>query len=309
MGYIPTSTSFNFATYSMRAATAATKSIGETFASKRMDPYFDPSSFFLRESRNSPSNPLSTPLIFAFDVTGSMRKIPHYIVKEGLGVLISEIVERKIFSNPHFMCMAVGDVAWDEAPLQVSQFETDLRMLDQLEKFYLEGNGGGNNWESYNLPWHFANYHTSCDAFEKDNRKGYLFTIGDELLPPDLTNTQLGKVYGREQEPVISNSQLLDSLHSKYEVFHLMIEEGSYMKQERSAVIDGWTNLLGQRAIPVSDYKNLSEIIISTIQITEGVAKKDVISSWKGDTSLVVSKAVNGLVEKSKSTQLELLRF
>jgi hypothetical protein len=309
MGYIPTSTSFNFATYGVRAATAATKSINDTFTSRMMDPYFDPSSFSLRESRNSPSNPLSTPLIFAFDVTGSMRKIPHYIVKEGLGVLISEIIKRKIFSNPHFMYMAVGDVVWDKAPLQVSQFETDLKMLDQLEKLYLEGGGGGNNWESYNLPWHFANYHTSCDAFEKENRKGYLFTIGDELPPPDLTDALLRKVYGREQEPVISNSQLLDSLHSKYEVFHLMIEEGSYMMCEKSAVVDKWTDLLGQRAIPVSDYKNLSEIIISTMQITEGATKTEVISSWKGDTSLVVSKAVNGLVEKSKGTQLELLRF
>ena len=33
---------------------------------------------------------------------------------------------------------------------------------------------------------------TSIDCFEKRGKKGYLFTIGDEQLPPTLTKAQIG---------------------------------------------------------------------------------------------------------------------
>ena len=51
--------------------------------------------------------------------------------------------------------------------------------------------------ESYELALYFAAYKTSCDAWEKRQKKGYLFTLGDERfygsasvvslrdLPPD----------------------------------------------------------------------------------------------------------------------------
>ena len=225
MGSTATSASFDFTSYA-RTATAASASATHhgVFKSRAMNPLLDPKTFMVRESRNSPANPKSTPIIIGVDVTGSMGSIAHEIVKNGLGVLIKEIIARVPVSDPHIMFQAIGDADYDSAPLQASQFETDNKIVDQLEQIYVEGGGGGNAYESYNLPWHFAAYHTSCDAFEKDGRKGFLFTMGDENVPPDLTPSQLKKVYGRDQEVVATNKDLLEALASKYHVFHLIID-------------------------------------------------------------------------------------
>jgi hypothetical protein len=51
----------------------------------------------------------------------------------------------------------------------------------------------------------------------------------------------------------------------------------------------------------VADHTKLPEIIISTMQVVNGEDKDDVIKSWSGDTSLVVAKAVNGLVAETSA--------
>jgi hypothetical protein len=309
MGYSSTST-FDFRSYSSTAASykaAATPTAA--FKARSLDPYLDPSKFMVRESRNSVANPKSTPVILGLDVTGSMGTIAQYMAGEGLGNLIKEIVERNPVTDPHIMFQAIGDVTCDRSPFQVSQFETDLKLIEQLGKIHVEQGGGGNSFESYNVPWHFAAYHTSCDAFEKDGRKGFLFTMGDEMVPPDLTDNQLLQIYGRTQEPAATNKQLLEALSSKYHVFHLMIEQGSHMQFSGDAVRAAWTNLLGQRAIPVSDYKKISEIVISTMQVVAGVDKATVVKSWSGDTSIAVHRAIDGLSIISPSPGGGLIRF
>lgn len=319
MGYT-SSSSYDFAAHATktRAFTAAA-SHHDAFKARSLDSYLDPSKFQMRESRNSVANPASTPVIFALDVTGSMGNIAHYLAKQGLETFIREVNARKPVSDPHLMFMAFGDVvAGDSAPLQVSQFETDLALVEQLEKLWVVGQGGGNQFESYNLPWHFANFHTSCDAFEKDSRKGYLFTIGDESVPADLTEANLAAVYCRTQEPNATNAQLLEALHSKYHVFHMMIEETGHFRYAGDKVKAAWNDLLGQRAVPVSDHTKLAEIAISLMQVTNGDSAASVASSWSGDTSMVVSRAVSdyaltttsaGAVARSGSADMAVARI
>lgn len=296
MGYTSTR-AYDFTTHAATASTVrAAGSATAAFKARTIDPYLDPSKFMLRESRDSAANPNSTPVILAFDVTGSMGDIAFKMAGEGMTTLIKEIIARSPVSDPHIMFQAIGDVVCDRSPFQTSQFETSTALIDQLMKIHVEGGGGGNHFESYNMPWHFAAYHTSCDAFEKRGKKGFLFTMGDEQVPPDLTDSQLLTVYGRTQEPLATNQQLLDILNDKYHVFHLMIEEGSHMRYARDAVVNGWTKLLGQRAIPVADYTKISEIVISTMQVVGGADKDTIAKSWGGDTSVVVRKAIDGLV-------------
>ena len=74
-----------------------------------------------------------------------------------------------------------------------------------------------------------------------------------------------------------------------------MVEQGSHMRSYRDRVVRQWTDLLGQRAILLSDISKLSEVIVSTIQVVRGTDADTVVKSWSGDTSLVVAKAVSGL--------------
>ena len=82
------------------------------------------------------------------------------------------------------MFAAVGDATCDRVPLQVGQFESDNRMDENLENMILEGGGGGQKTESYELALYFMARHTAIDCYAKRGRRGYLFVIGDEMAYP-----------------------------------------------------------------------------------------------------------------------------
>jgi hypothetical protein len=276
--------------------TGKTKSKEEIFDRHSINPAFDPAKITVRESVDSPDNPESTPVIVALDVTGSMGVIPDALVKDGLGTMATEIITRKPVSDPHIMFMAVGDAAYDEAPLQATQFEADIRIAEQLKELYLEGGGGGNQQESYHLPWYLAARKTQIDSFDKRGQKGYLFTMGDEGVPPTLTRAHVKEVFGDDIQEDIKTEDLLRMVEERYEVFHLIIQEGSNYRYNPDYVKGCWKDLLGERAIPVADYRKVPEIIVSTLQVMAGIPKHEVEASWDGSTALVVSKAIAGLV-------------
>lgn len=294
-----------WATYS---TTTAAKPASRIFTSKAIHEDLDPLNCIVRESRDSDANPNSNAIIVGVDVTGSMGVIAEYFVKTGLGVLFNEILDRKPIPDPHLMVMAIGDAYFDDAPLQVSQFEADIKIADWLEKIYVEGGGGGNNSESYHLPLYAAAYATSIDCFEKRGKKGYLFTIGDEFTPPALTREQIKNVIGDTTQTSLTYEQLLDAASRMYNVYHIIIAEGNCAKYQLTAVEDSWKKVLGQHAITLTDYKKLSEVIVSIIAINEGENPTTVAASWSGDTSLVVQKATKDL-SKTGSTSSDVVVF
>lgn len=286
--------------WASHATTTATKTADKIFA-RSMKAEMDPSKITVRESCDSVDNPNSNAIIVALDVTGSMGSIPEYMVKEGLGVLFKEIFARKPVSNPHIMFMGIGDAHCDRAPLQVSQFEADNRITDQLADLWLEGNGGGNNSESYHLPWYFAAYKTVIDCFVKRSKKGFLFTVGDEFTPPALTEDQIKRVFGDTQARSMTTKELFDAASRAYHVFHVVVLEGSCARSHRDEVLKSWRDLMGQNVIPLEDYTKLSEVIVSAIQVVEGEDKTKVASSWSGSTAVTVASAIGGIVAAEKT--------
>ena len=302
---------WNPADWDRYAASTSSKSRDAIFASRGMNPAFDPKKITLRESVDSDANPQSTPIIVALDVTGSMGTIPEALIKGSLGTFIDEVYSRKPVTDPHLMFMGVGDAFFDRAPLQVTQFEADLRIAEQLAGIYLEGGGGGNSSESYHLPWYFAGMRTKIDSMAKRNVKGYLFTVGDEEVPPALTVAQARAVFGDHIERDYSPADLLALAERYYHVFHIIVEQGNacHSPTSRAAVFESWRNLMGQRVIPLSDYSKLSEVLVSTIQANEGAHVADVADSWTRDTALVVRHALAGLSSPAASAPPALTRF
>lgn len=274
-----------------------TKTQRQIFTKTTVDSDLDPKGFKLRESVDSDSNPESTPIILAVDETGSMGYLSEEIIKKGLGVIMKEIYDRKPVHDPHIMCMGIGDGYVDRHPLQMTQFEAGVAPLTaQVEKIYLEGNGGGNGGESYNLAWYGAAFRTKCDAFVKRQRKGYLFTIGDEPPHMKLEKDVILRVTGDKVESDLTSKGLLDILAPNWEVFHLEVGAPSYGANAQKK----WKELLGERAITVTDHTKLAEVIVSTIQMTEGADLDSVVDSWSGDTSIVVRDAVRALQASKK---------
>jgi hypothetical protein len=281
----------------------------ELFGCKGIQPDLDPKNIKVRESCDSDLNPLSTPIIVAVDDTGSMGFLAETLIRKGLGVLIEEIYKRKPVTDPHVMCMAVGDAWYDAAPLQATQFETDMRLVEQLSRFYIEGGGGGNNFESYNLPWYFAATRTRCDAFLKRQKKGHLFTVGDEPPPPGLPAKLARRIFGDELQADLTTAELFKMASEAWEIFHIIVEEGSYCRARSQHCKESWQKVLGQRAIPLADHTKLAELIVSTIAVNEGADLDDIATSWGDDASQVIANSLGSLMRLPAKAARGLIRF
>jgi hypothetical protein len=288
--------SLDSAAFRSYASSTRGKSVDEIFSSSRLDDLLNPYGVKIRESRDSADNPESTAIILSLDVTGSMGMIAENLARKGLETVCTEFLARKPVPYPHFMFHAIGDVYCDSAPLQVSQFEADDRMIQQLVKIYIEHGGGGNESESYDFSWYFAGAHTSIDCWEKRRKKGYLFTIGDESTPYGLKKDEVKRFLGEDIQSDLTAKQCLALAEKMYNVFHIIIEEGNGVRQLGIDHVRGeWQKLLGQRAVVLSDHTKLAELVISLIQMNEGVAKDTVVDSWDGSTALIIKEAVKDI--------------
>lgn len=293
--------SFDASAYRAYASTTHGKTTDDIYSSRSIHANLNPKGVKIRESRDSADNPNSTPIIVAIDVTGSMGIIADVLAREGLGTLFKELLSRKPVTDPHLMFMAVGDANFDQAPLQVSQFEADNRIVEQLTQIFIEHGGGGNNSESYNFPWYFAAHHTVHDSMIKRAKRGYLFTVGDEESPASLTRDQIKEFIGDTLERELSTEDMLHEAQRNYDVFHIIIEEGLHARQHPDRVRESWRTLLGQHVISLADYKKLAETIVSTIEVVEGRDAKAVTEKF----GTVVYDAVKSL-PRSRTPRLAL---
>lgn len=253
----------------------ATKSAQEIFVSRSINSAMNPYGVVARESRDSKEHPNSLAIVLGLDVTGSMGTVPHFLVKEGLPHMMESIIKKGI-ADPQVLFMGIGDHECDQAPLQVGQFESSDELLDKwLTDLWLEGHGGGNDGESYMLPWYFAAKHTLIDCFEKRKQKGYLFTIGDEPVLPAVPSNFLRSMMGEGQYEEYSSAKLLEMASKKYNVYHIHIKETGSGSRQR--VIDGWKQLI-QDNLLIADRKDyVANIIADVVGTNTGIVKPDTI--------------------------------
>ena len=289
-------------------STSSTRTVHENFTAKKMVDYLDPKNIKVRESRDSDINPQSTAVAIALDVTGSMGMCAQQIATKGLGATFERILSNKPVSDPHVMIMGIGDIRYDRAPLQMTQFEAEVDpMTEQLEKLYLEMGGGGNQTESYDLAWYAAAALTSIDCFEKRGKKGYLFTVGDEDAPAGLPKDLLKDKCGIDVQHDVSASEALEMAERKYHVYHVVVAEGSHCRMSGvDHVKASWVPLLGQRVLVLRNLADLAEVITGAIEMNEGSSIDDVVADraakCSDSTAMVVREALEGLVPMNSST-------
>ena len=267
------------------------------FSSHGMKDPYDPAKIAMRESVDSVDNPNSTPISVGVDVTGSMGSLAEELIVRGLNTTFTELLKRRPVSDPHVMALAIGDAYSDQAPLQATQFEADIRIAEQLTDLWLEGHGGANRGESYSLAHAFAGLKTVHDSFGKRGRKGFLFTVGDEPCLDGVTKEQMKRVMGIDVQADLSARDCVELASRTYECFHIIVD-GSYARHDLKGVRDTWDPLLPQRVIHLRDPGKLSETIVSTIEMAVGRDRDSVVASWDKGTALVVAEATRGLVAR-----------
>lgn len=192
----------------------------EMFKARHLDSALDPKNV-VRECCDSEEHPNTLPVILALDVTGSMGDAAVEIAKK-LNVIMTKLY--KDVKDVEFMIMGIGDLAYDDCPIQVSQFESDIRIAEQLDKIYFEFGGGGNGFESYTAAWYFGSRHTKLDCLKR-GRKGIIITMGDEQLNPYLPlrgrRSGLIKATGDNLQADVETKDLYDEASKKFNIYHL----------------------------------------------------------------------------------------
>lgn len=236
-----------------------TKAVNDIFkqnVERKIHDSMNPKGIKLRECRNSTNHPDVLPVILGLDVTGSMRHIPHDLIKDGLPTLMSTMIQRNIDASVCFV--AIGDHECDKAPIQIAQFESGDAELDMfLTRTWLEGNGGGNTGESYLLAWYFATHHVVTDA-ETAGKKGFLFTMGDEPCLNTLPATAIKEIFGAPEAKTWTKEELLAKAQEKYHVYHICINHGG-RKSDKD-----W-KFLDQNLLVIEDFTKIPNLIADTI--------------------------------------------
>lgn len=283
------------ATRSYAASTAKrTTADYRSYAAPELDKKYDSRQVMARESAASVLNPNPTPIIVGVDGTGSMGYFAEKL-RRGLGPMFSGIVNRKPVSDPHVLAAIIGDFECDDAPAQFTQFEADpVTLGKQIEELRIEGAGGGNSFEGYLGPVYFGLKKTKCDAF-KQQRKGYIFTLGDELPQQKISSAHIRKFFGDGDEPTYTAADLYKLAEKNWHVFHLIVMEGSWASRNKTRVVDAWKQVLGPRAVSLDDHTKMAQVITGLIEVT---AARDGADTWEtaGDD---VSAAVKDAVENA----------
>lgn len=235
----------------------------EMFGARTLDPMLDPKDV-MRECCDTEEHPETIPVILALDVTGSMGQAAVEVAKQ-LNIIMTKLYEK--VKDVEFMVMGIGDLAYDRYPLQVSQFESDIRIAEQLDKIYFEFGGGGNAYESYTAAWYFGLNHVKLDAWER-GRKGIIITMGDEGVNPYLSAERIYDITGREIGEDVETEALFESVQEKYEVYHLFVNHRIYVNN--GSFIKTWEKIMDKDHFKVVRLKDLTSEIIKIVTYEAG---------------------------------------
>lgn len=255
----------------------------ELFQARKLDDKLNPKNV-VRECCETAEHPNTIPVILALDVTGSMGQAAVEVAKK-LNEIMTNLYDR--VADVEFMIMGIGDFAYDSCPLQVSQFESDIRIAEQLDKVYFEFGGGGNNFESYTAAWYFALHHTKLDCWNRGKR-GIIITMGDERLNPYLPaqgrNCSIASVIGDVLQDDVETKDLYQDTVEKYDIYHLNVDHRrSY---DKSNIDKSFSEYLDKEHYQTVNLNNISDTIV---KIVENAAKEEaakfVLPQASGDIS------------------------
>lgn len=246
----------------------------EMFKAREVDKILNPYDV-MRECLDSEEHPKTVPVILALDVTGSLGQAAVEIAKK-LNVIMTKLYDQ--VKDVEFMIMGIGDLYCDRGPIQISQFESDIRIAEQLDKIWFEFGGGGNFWESYTAAWYMGSRHCDLDCWKR-GKKGIIITMGDERLNPYLPEEALMLQTGDDLEADVKTEDLYGEASKKFDIYHIQVNHGrNWDKVE----IDKSWQILGDN-YKEANMDNIADVIV------------DIITNNSSDSNLVVDNSSDGI--------------
>lgn len=246
-----------------------------------------------RECRDSEAHPNSVPVYVGLDVTGSMQTVPTIIQKK-LPELMGLLIRKGYLEHPSICMSAIGDAYYDRVPFQVGQFESGIEIDDDITNIYMEGGGGGNDFESYELVLYFLARCVEADHFTRG--KGYAFIICDESLHGKVSKDEVEEVFGHKIQSDINVVDLIQEVKEKWNIYCIVPKMTSHYANHEMKKF--WKEQLGQNVLLLEDPEGIVELIASTIGFNEGGDLDNIIN----DLTEVSTERIALSVSKSLAT-------
>ena len=161
--------------------------------------------------------------------------------------------------------MGIGDIIYDRAPIQYSQFESDIRIAQCLDNIYFEMGGGGNDFESYTAAWYVGLKRTDCDCWKR-GRKGLILTIGDEELNPILNKEPLQIALGESGiQGDILTEHLYKAVSENYNIGHIVVEHHYGRDGYYSRCAETFAEVLGAQNVCKTTPQAIADVVIDFI--------------------------------------------
>lgn len=243
--------------YSSRSSTRSYSTVSASTISKSV-----PTNDMLPSSKGAIACAHENPIVIAFDVTGSMGDAAR-VVYDKLPMFWGELVNKNYLPDPSVSFFAVGDTHSDSYPLQLCEFGEGIVLDKYIKKIYLEGGGGGQCSESYEM---CAYYYAHCCSIP-NAKIPFFFFIGDEdyykKLPASDIKKYCDKTY-RERE--VSAASVFDALKSKWKNVFLLHKK--YGMGQDAEIVGNWKRAIGnERVYNMDDPKAVVDMMLGIIAL------------------------------------------
>lgn len=243
---------------------------------------------------------LNTPtLIVVTDVTGSMGQWPAVMFGK-LPYLRHELKEY-LGEEAKFLLAAVGDATCDSYPLQIQEpASTFEEAKTALEALVVEGGGGGQTYESYELA---AGYFLKAVEVAR-NVKPVLVFIGDEMPYDRLNADQLMALGIRDaSSSSMSTEELFKQLAEVYDVYLIHKPYGSSPSGTTKEVAAVWEKLLPENhVVPLQAPERVVDVLFGILANATGKIddfKKELTDRQTPAQVTTVLTALHGLYSSS----------
>ena len=200
------------------------------------------------------------------DVTGSNINFAR-LVYDKLPMFYGQIEQKAYAEDFEIAVCAVGDAYTDKYPLQIPDFSKGIELDSWMEKLVLEGGGGGQKSESYELAAHYLAEMTEFGA----DANPIVFFIGDEFPYPTVNK-------GQAEYFAIPLAEPLDpfpALRKKFgdNVFMFLNKYGG--KDFDPEITDAWISRMApEHTIKVNEEKAIVDLMLGVLAATARVPLK-----------------------------------
>lgn len=272
----------SFATYSMSKGMDVDSATGvisgdysstQMYTQKHLHAELNPYNI-VRECVDSVEHPRTRPVILALDVTGSMGQTAVEVSKQ-LNAIMTHLYGQ--VKDIEFCVMGIGDLAYDrKAPIQMSQFESDVRIAEHMDKVYFEYGGGGNSYESYTAAWYMGARHTKLDCWKRGG-KGIIITLGDERLNPYLPKRALSEVTGDSLQGDVETQDLYTEVTAKFDVYHIDVKHRDWHDDGIDPSWKAYLDADHYKSVPLNSVKDtIVDMILNAVGNTPAPETQEV---------------------------------